>query len=105
PSFGRSLPLRDGIWDIGVRPVGAAGTELIVPGYDHSRLAEVAERKVSFGLKTYSFSTSGYDSPIIEVAPALRLAEQGRVQRRLLRGVYSPMQLKRPMRDAVVFVS
>jgi CDP-glycerol glycerophosphotransferase len=103
PFFGRALPLRDGIWDIGVRPVGESG--FAAPGYDHSRLAQVDDRKLGFGLKTYRFSTSGYDSPIIEVAAALKLAEQGRAARRLLRGVYYPMQLKLPMRDSVLFVS
>ena len=39
PSFGRSLPLRDGTWDLFLRRAGAADGELIVPGYDHSRLA------------------------------------------------------------------
>jgi CDP-glycerol glycerophosphotransferase len=105
PSFGRLLPLRDGIWDIGVRPAGAPGAEPVPPGYEHSRLAEVADRKVTFGHKTYRFSTSGYDNLIIEVTAALKLAEQGRVQRRLLRGVYYPMQLKRPLRDSVLFIS
>ncbi len=102
PSFGKLLPLRDGSWDILVR---RADGELIVPGYDHGRLSEIDDRKHVFGPKSYRFTTAGYDTPILAVGAALKLAENGRVQRRVLRGVYYPLQAKRPIRDAVVFVS
>ena len=105
PSFGRQLPLRDGTWDILVRRAGADDARLIVPRYDHARLADVDGRKVTFGLKVYKFNTAGYDTPLLAVGPALKLTEHGRVQRRMLRGVYYPLQQKLPFRDAVVFVS
>jgi CDP-glycerol glycerophosphotransferase len=105
PSFGLSLPLRDGTWDLFVRREGAADSDLIVPGYDHSKLASLDDRKLNFGPKSYRFTTSGYDTPVLTVGPALKLTEHGRVQRRVLRGVYYPLQQKLPLRDAVVFVS
>jgi CDP-glycerol glycerophosphotransferase len=105
PSFGQSLPLRDGIWDLFVRREGAAGGELIVPGYDHSKLASLDDRKLNIEPKSYRFTTSGYDMPLLSVGPALKLTEHGRVQRRVLRGVYYPLQQKLPLRDSVVFVS
>src|SRR6266852_1593131 len=37
-SFGRSVPLRDGAWDIYLRPAATAGGELITPGYDRAWL-------------------------------------------------------------------
>jgi CDP-glycerol glycerophosphotransferase len=42
---------------------------------------------------------------MLSVGPALKLTEHGRVQRRMLRGVYYPLQQKLPLRDSVVFVS
>ncbi len=105
PSFGRKLPLRDGTWELFVRRAGAAGGEVIAPGYDHARLAEVGDRKHIVGPKTYRFTTSGYDTPLLTVGSALKLTEHGRVQRRVLRGVYYPLLHKLPLRDSVVFVS
>jgi CDP-glycerol glycerophosphotransferase len=105
PSFGRRLPLRDGTWDILMRPPGAAGAGLLTPAYDHARLAEVSDRRLTFGPKSYRFTTSGYDAPILTVGPAFRLTEGGRVQRRVLRGLYYPVQQRRPLRDAVLFIS
>ena len=102
PSFGKLLPLRDGSWDILVR---RADGQLIVPGYDHGRLSEIDDRKHVFGPKSYRFTTASYDTPILAVGAALKLAENGRVQRRVLRGVYYPLQAKLPIRDAIVFVS
>jgi CDP-glycerol glycerophosphotransferase len=105
PSFGRLLPLRDGIWDIFVRRADDADGQLIVPGYDHGRLSQIDNRKLVFEPKSYQFTTSGYDTPILVVGAALRLAEQGRVQRRVLRGVYYPLQTRLPVRDSVMFIS
>src|SRR5207344_1883595 len=92
----------DGDWDILVQ---SADGQLIVPGYDHGRLSEIDDRKHVFGSKSYCFSTAGYDTPILTAAAVLKLAEHGRVQRRVLRGVYYPLQAKRPIKDAVVFIS
>jgi CDP-glycerol glycerophosphotransferase len=105
PSFGQRLPLRDGFWDIFVRRVGSADGEPIVPGFDHGRLDDIDDSKVEIGLKVYQFTTSGYDAPLITVRPVLRLTEQGRLQRRMLSGMYYPLQLRLPLRDAIVFVS
>ncbi len=105
PSFGRPLPLRDGIWDLFLRRAHEAGGELIVPGYDHARLAGLDDRMLTVGQKNYRFTTWGYDTPMITVGPAVKFTEHGRLQRRVLRGVYYPLQQKLPLRDAVVFVS
>jgi CDP-glycerol glycerophosphotransferase len=105
PSFGRKLPLRDGAWDILVRAAGDAGEPPVIPGYDHARLSELADERVTFGQKTYRFTTAGYDTPLLIVTPALKLTEQGRVQRRMLSEVYYPLQRKLPLRDSIVFVS
>jgi CDP-glycerol glycerophosphotransferase len=105
PSFGSLLPLRDGIWDIMVRRTDEADRLPVVPRYDHGRLSEIEEKRLVFGPKSYQFTTSGYDTTILTVAASLKLAEQGRVQRRMLRGLYYPLQMKLPLRDAVMFVS
>lgn len=105
PAFGDRLPLRDGIWQLKVRPAGQPGAEQVLPIYDHARLAEVTDQKVGFGPKTYVFTTTEYDFPMLTVAPALGLAEQGRIQRKVLRDMYYPLQQRRPLRDSVVFVS
>jgi len=104
PSFGRRLPLRDGTWLLGVRRVGR-GDELITPAYEHGRLAGLRERRLTFGPKSYCFTTTGYDSPILIVAPALKLTEHGRIQRKVLRSVYYPVQQRLGLRDAVLFIS
>jgi CDP-glycerol glycerophosphotransferase len=105
PSFGQKQPLRDGFWDIFVRRADTRDAETIVPGYDHARLPDLDDSKLVVGLKVYQFTTSGYDAPLITVRPVLRLTEQGRLQRRMLSGMYYPLQLRLPLRDAVVFVS
>jgi CDP-glycerol glycerophosphotransferase len=105
PSFGRQLPLRDGSWLFGVRHAGREEEELIQPVYDHARLREVGDKRLTFGPKAYRFTTSGYDSPILTVGPALKITEGGRVQRKVLRSVYYPVQQRLPLRDAVLFVS
>jgi len=106
PSFGRQLPLRDGTWQVGVREAGQAGAdEGMTPVYDHARLAQVGDKRLNFGPKSYRFTTSGYDRPILTVGPALKILEHGRLQRKVLRSVYYPLQQRRPLRDAVVFIS
>jgi CDP-glycerol glycerophosphotransferase len=105
PSFGQPLPLRDGNWDIFVRRAGAAGGELVSPAYDHARLARVSGDKVTVGRKTYQFTTSGYDAPLIVVKPVLKMTEHGRYQRKVLSSAYYPLQQRLPLRDSVVFIS
>jgi CDP-glycerol glycerophosphotransferase len=103
PVFGRREPLRDGEWELKLRCVGR-GEEWAVPGYDRGRLATTDERRHQFGPKRYRFTVSGRDAPVLTVEP-LSVAEQGRVQRRVLREVYYPLQQRRGLRDAVVFLS
>jgi CDP-glycerol glycerophosphotransferase len=105
PSFGRQLPLRDGSWVLGVRQLEQSDEELITPAYDHAKLSSVGEKRMSFGPKSYRFTTSGYDAPIMTVGPGLRITEHGRVQRKVLRSVYYPVQQRLPLRDSVMFIS
>jgi CDP-glycerol glycerophosphotransferase len=105
PSFGRQLPLRDGSWSLGVRAAGQGDDDLVTPAYDHALLSQVGDKRMSFGPKSYRFTTSGYDAPVLTVGPALRLTEGGRVQRKVLRSVYYPVQQRRPLREAVLFIS
>ena len=102
PTFGQPLPLRDGYWDLLAR----SGDGPTMPvGYDHGRLAEISHKKVAAGPKLYAFTTSGYDSPVITAEPRLRLSEQGNFNRRVLRRAFYPLQSRRPLRDAILFVS
>ncbi len=74
-------------------------------GYDHARLAGISHKKVTAGPKLYAFTTAGYDSPVITAEPRLRLSEQGNFNRRVLRRALYPIRSRRPLRDAVLFVS
>ncbi len=102
PTFGRPLPLADGPWDLFAR---GAGGPLVRMAYDHARLAGISHRKVAAGAKLYAFTTAGYDAPVITAEPQLRLSEQGNFNRRVLRRAFYPIQARRPLRDAVLFVS
>jgi CDP-glycerol glycerophosphotransferase len=102
PTFGEPLPLPDGPWDVLAR----SGDGPVMPvGYDHARLAGISHKKVTAGPKLYAFTTAGYDSPVITAEPRLRLSEQGNFNRRVLRRALYPIQSRRPLRDAVLFVS
>jgi CDP-glycerol glycerophosphotransferase len=105
PLFGTAMPLRDGAWDFFVRRAGVAEAEEITLRFDHSKLSGIDDQKLIVGPKTFRFTTTGYDQPILTVGAALRLAEQGRVQRRMLRSMYYPLQQKMPLKDEVLFVS
>jgi CDP-glycerol glycerophosphotransferase len=107
PSFGRRQPLRDGIWQLTLRQVGQSGERSaeVAPSYEHAKLADFRDQTLQFGPKNYRFTTTGFDLPMLEVSTALRLAEHGRIQRRVLREMYYPLQQRRQLRDAVVFVS
>ncbi|MGH3303540.1 MAG: CDP-glycerol glycerophosphotransferase family protein, partial [Streptosporangiaceae bacterium] len=104
PVFGRRQPLRDGEWELKVRLGGRRG-EAVAPGYDHDLLANADDRPHRIGPKRYRFTAAGRDSPVLTVDPAVSFAEQGRVQRRVLRAMYYPLQQRRGLRDAVVFLS
>jgi CDP-glycerol glycerophosphotransferase len=102
PTFGEPLPLPDGPWDVLAR--SGDGPEMPA-GYDHARPAGISHKKVAAGPKLYAFTTADYDSPVITAEPRLRLSEQGNFNRRVLRRALYPIQSRRPLRDAVLFVS
>jgi CDP-glycerol glycerophosphotransferase len=102
PTFGEPLPLPDGPWDVLAR---SGGGPVMPVAYDHARLAGISHKKVTAGPKLYAFTTAGYDSPVITAEPRLRLSEQGNFNRRVLRRALYPIQSRRPLRDAVLFVS
>jgi CDP-glycerol glycerophosphotransferase len=106
PFFGRRQPLRDGLWQLKLQPAGQeASQELITVVYDHSRLGDLDGHRHQFGPKLYRFTTTDYDTPLLTVNAALKLAEHGRIQRRVLRDMYYPIQQRRGLKDAVVFIS
>jgi CDP-glycerol glycerophosphotransferase len=102
PTFGRPLPLADGPWDLFARGADGTLTRMV---YDHARLAGISHRNVAAGAKLYALTTAGYDAPVITAEPQLRLSEQGNFNRRVLRRAFYPIQARRPLRNAVLFVS
>jgi CDP-glycerol glycerophosphotransferase len=107
PAFGRRLPLHDGYWHLSARATGrdAGAAPLTGVSYDHARLDEISHKKISAGPKLYAFTTVGYDSPVITAEPRLRLSEQSNFNRRVMRKALYPIQSRRPLRDAILFVS
>jgi len=108
PFFGSAIPLRDGEWNLYVRPAGGLpdGSEgLAELKYDHGRLGDVAGQRIPAGRKWYRLMITGHDDPLITAEPRLRRAEQGNFAQRALRRGYYPLMLRTPLRDSVFFVS
>ena len=108
PFFGSTIPLRDGEWNLYVRPAGGLrdGPEALAElKYDHGRLGDVAGQRVPAGRKWYRLMITGHDDPLITAEPRLRRTEQGNFGQRALRRGYYPMMLRTPLRDSVFFVS
>jgi CDP-glycerol glycerophosphotransferase len=101
PVFGRRRPLRDGIWDITAR----SGARPVPLRYDHDRLDAIAPGRAAAGGKLYTFTTTGYDAPILIAEPRLRPSEGGNFGQRRLRQTLYPARRTQPLRDAVLFVS
>ena len=108
PFFGSTIPLRDGEWNLYVRPAGGLrdGSETLAElKYDHDRLGDVAAQRVPAGRKWYRLMIAGHDDPLITAEPRLRRIEQGNFAQRALRRGYYPLMLRTPVRDSVFFVS
>ena len=106
PFFGSAIPLRDGDWNLYVRPAGGGPDTLAEIKYDHDRLGDVTGQRVPAGRKQYRLVVNGHDEPVITAEPQLRRVEQGNFgQRALRRGFYPAMLRSAPVRDAVFFVS
>jgi CDP-glycerol glycerophosphotransferase len=106
PFFGSAIPLRDGEWNLYVRPVGGGPDTLAEIKYDHDRLGDVTGQLVPAGHKQYRLVVTGHNDPVITAEPQLRRVEQGNFgQRALRRGFYPAMLRSAPVRDAVFFVS
>ena len=106
PFFGSAIPLRDGEWNLYVRPAGTGSEELAELKYDHDRLDDVTGQRVSAGRKWYRLLVTGHDNPLITAEPQLRRVEQGNFGARALRrGFYPAMLRSAPQRDQVFFVS
>ena len=108
PFFGSAIPLRDGEWNLYVRPAGGPGVgaeALAELKYDHDRLGDVAAQRVAAGRKWYRLMITGHDDPLITAEPRLRRIEQGNFAQRALRRGYYPSMRRTPVRDAVLFVS
>ena len=108
PFFGSAIPLRDGEWNLYVRPAGGLGTgseALAEVKYDHDRLGDVAGQRVPAGRKWYRLMITGHDDPLITAEPRLRRTEQGNFSQRALRRGYYPAMSRTPVRDSVLFIS
>jgi len=106
PFFGSAIPLRDGEWNLYVRPAGTGAEALAELAYDHGRLDGVTGQRVAAGHKWYRLVVTGYDSPLITAEPQLRRVEQGNFGARALRrGFYPALLRTAPLRDQVFFVS
>jgi CDP-glycerol glycerophosphotransferase len=106
PFFGSAIPLRDGEWNLYVRPAGGGPDTLAEIKYDHDKLGDVTGQRVVAGRKQYRLVVTGHNDPVITAEPQLRRVEQGNFgQRALRRGFYPAMLRGAPVRDAVFFVS
>ncbi len=105
PFFGSAVPLRDGEWNLYVRPVGGDGEALAEFKYDHDRLAEVTGDRVAAGRKWYRLIVTGHDDPLITAEPQLRRVEQGNFSQRALRRGFYPAMRRTPVRDQIMFIS
>ena len=106
PFFGSAIPLRDGEWNLYVRPAGGGPDTLAEIKYDHDQLGDVTGQRVAAGRKQYRLLVTGHNDPVITAEPQLRRVEQGNFgQRALRRGFYPAMLRSAPVRDAVFFVS
>jgi CDP-glycerol glycerophosphotransferase len=105
PFFGSAVPLRDGEWNLYVRPVGGDGEALAEFKYDHDRLAAVTGDRVAAGRKWYRLIVTGHDDPLITAEPRLRRVEQGNFSQRALRRGFYPAMRRTPVRDQIMFIS
>ena len=105
PFFGSAIPLRDGEWNLYVRPAGGGAETLAELKYDHDRLGDVAAQRVAAGRKWYRLMITGHDDPLITAEPRLRRIEQGNFAQRALRRGYYPSMRRTPVRESVFFVS
>ena len=105
PFFGSAIPLRDGEWNLYVRPAGGGAETLAELKYDRDRLGDVTGQRVAAGRKWYRLMITGHDDPLITAEPRLRRIEQGNFAQRALRRGYYPAMGRTPVRDSVFFVS
>lgn len=115
PEFGSHLPLRDGRWELtfrdpagaGPRPEAGRRAELAAaptPGYQlDPGFLPPAARLTAAGKRFECVPAAA--GIAVRVAPVLRLAERGRIRRKLLREVYYPLQRLLPLRDQILLRS
>ncbi|MCW2915949.1 MAG: putative glycerophosphotransferase/glycosyltransferase [Actinomycetia bacterium] len=105
-SYGLKASLRDGTWDITVRPVEPLGDDrLIYTKFDHARLPELGEKPVVLGDKRFRFVCSQFDIPVIEVRADSAPGESGAYAQRVLQEKFYPLHRSLRLRDSVVFIS
>jgi CDP-glycerol glycerophosphotransferase len=105
PFFGSGIPLRDGEWNLYLRPVGGGPEALAELKYDHDRLGDVSGERVSAGRKWYRLIVTGHDDPMLTAEPRLRRVEQGNFSQRALRRGFYPAMRRTPVRDQILFIS
>ena len=105
PFFGSAVPLRDGEWNLYVRPAGGGPETLAEITYDHDRLGDVTGQRVG---RPQAVPAGGHRSrqPGGHRRAAVAPGGAGQLRRRALRrGFYPAMLRGAPVRDAVFFVS
>jgi CDP-glycerol glycerophosphotransferase len=105
PFFGSTIPLRDGEWNLYVRPAGGGPDTLAELSYDHDRLNDVPGPRVPAGRKWYRLMITGHDTPMLTAEPRLHRIEQGNYAQRALRRGFYPAMSRTPVRDQILFVS
>ncbi len=105
PVFGTSLPLRDGVWELKLRRKGEPGAEAVPLTWDQARLGGLRKGRIRLDRKSFALTAGKQGQLTLAVAPALALADGGRVRRKVLRDVLYPLQQRRPVRESIVFIS
>jgi CDP-glycerol glycerophosphotransferase len=105
PFFGSGIPLRDGEWNLYLRPAGGGPEALAELKYNHDRLSDVSGERVAAGRKWYRLVVTGHDDPMLTAEPRLRRVEQGNFSQRALRRGFYPAMARTPVRDQILFIS
>jgi CDP-glycerol glycerophosphotransferase len=105
PFFGPGIPLRDGEWNLYLRPVGGGPEALAELTYDHDRLGDVSGERMSAGRKWYRLIVTGHGEPMLTAEPRLRRVEQGNFGQRALRRGFYPAMARTPVLDQILFIS
>jgi CDP-glycerol glycerophosphotransferase len=105
-SDGSRLPLRKGVWQPLIRPVGLGDAEqslVLAPGALAGLPASVEAGSASSGRKEVLLQRRWHDTLILDSTPVLSAAERSAYTQERLRTVAYPAAQQRPLRDAVLY--